>query len=364
MLLWYLSKEPVLHITATNNHSMKITCPVPINKYDTVTLAHGGGGKLSDRLIHDLFIRELGNGWLNKAHDGAVLELNGRIAFSTDSFVVNPLFFPGGNIGDLAVNGTVNDLVCCGAVPEYLSLGLIIEEGLQMDDLRRIILTIKDAAINANVKIVTGDTKVVEKGKGDKIFINTSGVGTIPEGIAISPERCSPGDVVIITGNIADHGVSILSSREGLSFESSIKSDTAPLNGITNLLFQVTKDIHVLRDPTRGGVASALNEISRSSGHGILLEEKMIPVSDQVKGACEIMGFDPLYIANEGKLLIILPEKYAGKVISEIRKHPLGKNAAIIGRVNDGPPVVKITTLVGSTRIVDMISGEQLPRIC
>jgi hydrogenase expression/formation protein HypE len=343
---------------------MKVSCPVPINKFDTVTLAHGGGGKLSDRLIHDLFFRELGNVWLDKAHDGAVLELNGKIAFSTDSFVVNPLFFPGGNIGDLAVNGTVNDLVCCGANPEFLSLGLIIEEGLLMDDLKKIIFTIKNAAVNANVKIVTGDTKVVERGKGDKIFINTSGVGTIPEGICIDPERCSAGDAIIITGNIADHGISILSSREGLGFESTIKSDTAPLNGLAEVLFQVTKVIHVLRDPTRGGVASAMNEISRSSGCGILLEEKMIPVSDEVKGACEIMGFDPLYIANEGKLIIILPQKYAGEVLSAIRDHPLGTNASIIGRVTEGPPVVKITTLVGSTRIVDMISGEQLPRIC
>lgn len=361
---WYLPKEPVLHITVTNHHNMKSSCPLPFNKDDIVTLAHGGGGKLTDRLIHDLFIRELDNSWLNTAHDGAVLEMNGKIAFSTDSFVVDPLFFPGGNIGDLAVNGTVNDLVCCGAVPEYLSLGLIIEEGLKMDDLRRIIITIRNAAINANVKIVTGDTKVVEKGKGDKIFINTSGIGTVPEGIFISPERSSPGDAVIITGNIADHGIAILSAREGISFESTIKSDTAPLNSLANLLFAVTKDIHVLRDPTRGGVASALNEISNSSGHGILLEEKMIPVSDEVNGACEIMGFDPLYIANEGKLLIILPEKHAGNVIRAIRKHPLGKDASIIGRVTDGPPMVKITTLVGSTRIVDMISGEQLPRIC
>jgi hydrogenase expression/formation protein HypE len=343
---------------------MNINCPLPVNKDDIVTLAHGGGGKLSNRLIHDLFISELGNSWLNKAHDGAVLELNGKIAFSTDSFVVDPLFFPGGNIGDLAVNGTVNDLVCCGAVPEYLSLGLIIEEGLKMEDLRRIIVAIKNAAINANVKIVTGDTKVVEKGKGDKIFINTSGVGTIPEGIYISPERCSPGDAVIITGNIADHGIAILSSREGLGFESTIKSDTAPLNGLADVLFKVTRDVHVLRDPTRGGVASALNEICNSSGNGILLEEKMIPVSDEVKGACEIMGFDPLYVANEGKLLIILPGEYADNIIRTIRKHPLGKDASIIGRVTEGPPIVKITTLVGSTRIVDMISGEQLPRIC
>jgi hydrogenase expression/formation protein HypE len=343
---------------------MMTSCPLPINKYDTVTLAHGGGGKLSNQLIHDMFIRELDNSWLEKAHDGAVLEMSGKIAFSTDSFVVDPLFFPGGNIGDLAVNGTVNDLVCCGAEPEYLSLGLIIEEGLKMADLQKIILTIKEAAIQANVKIVTGDTKVVEKGKGDKIFINTSGVGTIPEDIIISPERCSPGDAIIITGNIADHGIAILSSREGLGFESAIKSDTAPLNGIAKILFGITKDVHVLRDPTRGGVASALNEICTSSGYGMMIDEKRIPVSEEVKGACEIMGFDPLYIANEGKLIIILPEKHAAEVLKEIKNHPLGKNASLIGKVTDGPPVVKIKTLVGSTRIVDMISGEQLPRIC
>ncbi len=343
---------------------MNSNCPLPVNNFDYVTLAHGGGGKLTDRLIHDLFIKELDNSWLRKAHDGAVLEMNGRIAFSTDSFVVSPLFFPGGNIGDLAVNGTVNDLVCCGAVPEFLSLGLIIEEGLKMDDLRLIIWAVRDAALRADVKIVTGDTKVVERGKGDKIFINTSGLGMIPRGINISPERCVPGDAVIITGNIADHGIAILSSREGLSFESAIKSDTAPLNGLTDILFGVTKDIHMLRDPTRGGVASALNEICASSGCGILLDEKRIPVSDEVKGACEIMGFDPLYMANEGKLLIVLPDKHVFDVLSEIRKDPLSKNAAVIGHVTEGPPKVKIKTVVGSTRIVDMISGEQLPRIC
>lgn len=343
---------------------MNSICPVPINNYDTVTLAHGGGGKLSNQLIHDLFIKELGNQWLNKAHDGAVLEINGKIAFSTDSFVVNPLFFPGGNIGDLAVNGTVNDLVCCGAIPQYLSLSLIIEEGMSMDDLRRIILTIKKASENANVKIVTGDTKVVEKGKGDKIFINTSGVGIIHEGVNISPDRCSPGDAVIITGNIADHGIAILSSREGLNFESTIKSDSASLDGLAEVMYKVTKDIHVLRDPTRGGVASALNEICSSSGCGILLEEKMIPLSEEVRGACEIMGFDPLYIANEGKLIIILPEIHSGKVLNEIRKHHFGKEASVIGTVTEGPSIVKMTTVVGSTRIVDMISGEQLPRIC
>jgi len=344
--------------------NMNKNCPVPFNRNDTITLAHGGGGKLTDKLIKDLFIRELGNSWLDKAHDGAVLEMSGKIAFTTDSFVVDPLFFPGGDIGDLAVNGTVNDLVCCGAIPQYLSLGLIIEEGFRMEELQRIIVSIRNAAKNADVKIVTGDTKVVEKGKGDKIFINTSGVGTIPEGIFISPDRCSSGDAIILTGSIADHGITILSSREGLGFESAIKSDTAPLNGLAKLLFQVTKDVHVLRDPTRGGVATALVEISNSSGQGMMLEEKMIPVSDEVKGACEIMGFDPLYIANEGKLLIILPEAHVVNVLNEIRKHPLGKNSSIIGKVTGSHSGVRIKTVIGSTRIIDMLSGEQLPRIC
>ncbi len=343
---------------------MKSNCPVPFSSFDAITLAHGSGGKLTDQLIRELFISELDNSWLRESHDGAVLEIEGRLAFTTDSFVVSPIFFPGGNIGDLSVNGTVNDLVCCGAVPEYLSLGLIIEEGLKMSDLKIIISSIKDACRKSGVSIVTGDTKVVEKGKGDKIFINTTGIGRVPDGIDISPGRCTTGDSIIVTGTIADHGIAILSSREGLGFESGIKSDTASLSELLEVILSVTKDIHVLRDPTRGGVAGTLNEISKASGHGILIMEDRIPVADDVRGACEIMGFDPLYVANEGKLIIILPEVQSQGVLEALRNHPLGKNSSVIGRVTEGPSLVKLKTVVGSTRIVDMPTGEQLPRIC
>lgn len=343
---------------------MEISCPTPYNEYDKIVLAHGSGGKLSDRLIHDIIIAELGDTCIDSAHDGAVLDIPGKLAFTTDSFVVTPLFFPGGDIGHLAVNGTVNDLVCCGANPLYLSLSLIIEEGLLISELAAVISSVAGAARVAGIKIVTGDTKVVEKGKADKIFINTAGVGLKPEGRTISPHNSSKGDAIIVTGTIADHGISILSTREGLSFESPIKSDCAPMNELAELIFSVTGDIHVMRDPTRGGVASALNEISHTSGKGIIIDEASLPLNPQVKGACEIMGFDPLYLANEGKLLVFLPERHANDVLKTIRKHPLGKKAAIIGNVTGGEPSVRIKTLVGSTRIIEMITGEQLPRIC
>ena len=343
---------------------METSCPTPYNQYDKVVLAHGSGGKLSDRLIHDVIIRELAETYIDSSPDGAVFEIMGKAAFTTDSFVVTPLFFPGGDIGHLAVNGTVNDLVCCGARPLYLSLSLIIEEGLLISELAVILSSIAQAARRADIKIVTGDTKVVEKGKGDKIFINTAGVGSIPEGRLISPHQCAAGDSIIITGTIADHGIAILSTREGLSFESSVTSDCAPLNELAELMFTVTSDIHVLRDPTRGGVASALNEISQVSGKEIIIDEASLPLNPQVKGACEIMGFDPLYLANEGKLIVIVPEKHADNILKVIKGHPLGRQAAIIGSVSAGKPSVKMRTVVGSTRIVDMITGEQLPRIC
>ena len=329
-----------------------------------IVLAHGGGGKLSDRLIHEVIIKELGDVYTDSSHDGALISLPGTAAFTTDSFVVSPLFFPGGDIGDLAVNGTVNDLVCCGARPLYLSLSLIIEEGLPVSDLRRIISSVAKAARRAGVKIVTGDTKVVEKGKGDKIFINTAGVGIVPEGRLISPLNCSPGDSIILSGTIADHGIAIISSREGLSFQSSVVSDTAPLNELAEVIFSVTDKVHVMRDPTRGGVASSLNEISHSSGRGIIIDEQQIPVAPQVRGVCEIMGFDPLYIANEGKLLVFVDESVAEAVLIAMRRHPLGVNAALIGKVTDEREGVKMKTVIGSTRVVDMITGEQLPRIC
>jgi len=347
------------------NNSIELSCPVPITNYDRVTLAHGGGGSLSNQLIEKMFLREFSNPYLNEGHDGAMFDLTGRLAFTTDSFVVNPIFFPGGDIGDLAINGTVNDLVCCGAIPKYLSLGFILEEGFPMEDLWKVVQSIGKAARTAGIHIVTGDTKVVDKGKGDKIFINTSGIGVIPDGIDIKPKNCRPGDIILINGKIAEHGVAIMSSREGLEFETTIKSDTLALGGLLNEVYEITKNIHVLRDPTRGGVASALNEIAKTSATGIELNEQMIPISEEVKGACEILGLDPLYIANEGKILLILPEKYGEKVLKVMQNHPAGEEAALIGRVTGSfPGIVRLKTSIGSTRIVDMISGEQLPRIC
>ena len=345
---------------------MNQTCPIPINDYKEVLLAHGGGGKLSNQLINKMFFSEFGNDILNTAHDGAVFDIpKGKMAFSTDSFVVQPIFFPGGDIGDLAINGTVNDIACCGAKPLYISLAFIIEEGFSMEELWRIVQSIKKAAKKANVLIVTGDTKVVDKGKGDKIFINTSGVGLIPENINITPVLAKQGDKIIINGKIANHGITIMSKRAGLQFESEIKSDTAPLNGLIQSILDKTNNIHVLRDPTRGGIASALNEIADSAQVGIEIDEKCIPISENVRAACELLGLDPLYIANEGKVLIFIPEDEAENVLATMKKHEFGRESAIIGTVvNSSPGMVRMKTVIGSTRIVDMISGEQLPRIC
>ncbi len=344
----------------------QLNCPIPISEYPVITMAHGSGGILSQQLIEQMFLPVFDNELLNAGHDGAILAGDsGRLAFTTDSFVVQPIFFPGGNIGDLAVNGTVNDLACCGATPDYMSVGMILEEGLPMEDLWKIVVSMKRAADKAGVGIVTGDTKVVDRGSGDKIFINTSGVGRIREGVSIDPRNCRPGDVIILSGTIGDHGVAILSARSGLEFETAIQSDSAALNGLVENILDVSPKISVLRDPTRGGVASALNEISRKARVGMVLQETMIPVSPAVRGACEILGLDPLYIANEGKLLVILPEKEADKVLEAIRKHPLGPQACVIGKLSaEHPSVVRMTTRIGSSRIIDMPTGEQLPRIC
>jgi hydrogenase expression/formation protein HypE len=343
-----------------------LSCPIPINEYPVITMAHGSGGILSHQLIDKMFLPAFENDILAEGHDGAMFDIPaGRLAYTTDSFVVSPVFFPGGNIGDLSVNGTVNDLVCCGAVPLYLSVGFILEEGLPMEDLWKIVISMKEAANNAGISIITGDTKVVDRGKGDRIFINTSGIGIIREGIHISPHGCKQGDVVIVSGRIGDHGVAIMSARSGLEFETTILSDSAALNGLADQVFKCTKNIHVLRDPTRGGLATTLNEISKSAEVGIVLEENKIPISEEVKGACEILGLDPLYIANEGKLIIILPEREAINVLNTIHEHPLGRDASIIGRItNDHPGIVRMTTTIGSSRIIDMLTGEQLPRIC
>ena len=341
-------------------------CPLPITEYKNILLAHGGGGTISHQLIKNMFVSQFKNKLLEPLNDGAVFSIDGaRCAFSTDSYVINPIFFPGGDIGKLAVNGTVNDLSMCGARPLYLSSAFILEEGLPMDDLWRVVLSMEMAAKGAGVQIVTGDTKVVDRGKGDKIFISTSGIGVIPDGIEISPLRAKPGDKIIVSGTIADHGIAIMSVREGLEFETQIKSDCAPLNGLVETMCAASREIHVLRDPTRGGVASALNEIAESAALGITIFENLIPVSEEVMGACEILGFDPLYVANEGKLLAFVAPSAADQVLTAMRSHPLGKNSVIIGEVvSDHPGTVIMKTRIGGSRVVDMLSGEQLPRIC
>ena len=341
-------------------------CPLPISDYQEIVLAHGSGGKLSQQLVQEILLPQFRNDLLDVQHDGAVFSVNGaRLAFSTDSFVVSPIFFPGGDIGKLAIHGTINDLAMCGARPLYLSAGFILEEGLSMRDFWAVVLSMREAAAGAGVALVTGDTKVVDRGKADKIFINTSGIGLVPEKVNIHPGRARPGDKVIVSGEIAVHGIAIMSVREGLEFETEILSDSAPLNGLVNAVLAVASDIHVLRDPTRGGITSALSEIALSGRVGITLDEAEIPISEEVKGACEILGLDPLYVANEGKLLAIVAEEEAGPVLSAMRAHPLGKKAAVIGSVTDEHRgFVFMKTRIGGTRVVDMLSGEQLPRIC
>jgi len=343
-----------------------LVCPIPKSEYEKVVMAHGGGGTLSNQLIQKMFLSQFDNEMLQQEHDGAIFKIgNQRFAFSTDSYVVNPIFFPGGDIGDLAVNGTVNDISMCGAKPLYISAGFIIEEGFEMEELWQVVLSMKKAAKKAGVQIITGDTKVVDNGKGDKIYINTAGIGIIPENINISAENCSVGDKIIVSGRIAEHGIAIMSAREGLEFETEIKSDSAPLNELVENMLKVSNQIHVLRDPTRGGISSALNEIAQKSKLGMLIHQDKIPLTEQVKAACELLGFDPLYIANEGKLIAILPEDKANDVLEEMRKHPTGKDAEIVGEVVvDNPGTVVMETLIGSKRVVDMLSGEQLPRIC
>lgn len=332
----------------------------------SITLDHGSGGKMSHRLISGTLLSYFTNPVLAKLDDGAVLEINGaRIAFSTDSYTVDPIFFPGGDIGELAVNGTVNDVAMCGAMPLFLSCGIIMEEGFPVSDLKSILESMKHAAGRAKVDIVTGDTKVVPKGSVDKIFINTSGIGIISEGINVSGSNAVPGDKIILSGYIADHGVTILSKRENISFETSVKSDTAPLNSMVKNILETEKNIHVLRDPTRGGVGTTLNEIAAASRVGIKIYEDKIPLRDETRGICELMGFDPLYMANEGKLLVIVPENCSDDVLSAVREDESGKDAAIIGEVTaESRGAVYMQTTIGGERIIDMLAGEQLPRIC
>ncbi len=342
------------------------SCPLPLTPRGEIVLAHGSGGKITHRLINDVIRPSFANDLLDPLHDGAIFNLGGaRLAFSTDSFVVNPIFFPGGDIGTLAVNGTVNDLAMCGARPRYLSAAFILEEGLAMADFERVVHAMQAAATAAGVALVTGDTKVVDRGKGDQIFINTSGIGEVPEGVRIHPARAEVGDKILLSGAIAVHGIAIMSVREGLEFETAIESDTAPLHDLVRTMLAVEPDLHVLRDPTRGGLTSTLTEIAESVGVGIRLNEAAIPISEEVKGACEILGLDPLYVANEGKLLAVVPAAVADRVLDAMRVHPRGREAAIVGEVvAEHPRMVIMTTRIGSTRVVDMLAGEQLPRIC
>lgn len=346
---------------------MLFECPIPVQAYDTITLGHGGGGKLSQRLINDLLLPMLGNPYLNQLHDGAVIPFGRRkLAFTTDSFVVSPPFFPGGNIGHLAVHGTVNDLAMCGARPQYLSLAFILEEGFPVKSLAEIVDVIRNACEFLNVQVVTGDMKVVERGKGDGIFINTTGIGEVMRGIDIAPDRIRAGDRIVLSGPIAEHGIAILSIREGLSFETELKSDTAALWPLVEaMLLAGGREVHALRDATRGGVASALNELAQASHTGMMIEETEIPVREDVKGACEILGLDPLYVANEGKLVAFVSPHACDDVLRLMRQYPLGREACVIGEVVEANPgVVRLRTGLGGTRVVEMLSGEQLPRIC
>jgi hydrogenase expression/formation protein HypE len=348
----------------TEQLDFTLTCPVPISQYPRVLMAHGGGGKLMHSLITKMLMPTFQNPFLENQHDSAVLTLGDvRLAFTTDSFVVKPLFFPGGDIGSLAVHGTVNDLAMSGARPLFLSVGLIIEEGLPMETLWQIVQSMQTAASTVGVQIVTGDTKVVDHGKGDGIFINTAGIGIIEHGQVIQPRNIQPGDAVILSGDIGRHGMAIMAAREGLAFESTIESDSAPLVEPVLGLLEADVPVHCLRDLTRGGLASALIEIAEASALALRIDESLILVDEAVQAACEILGLDPLYVANEGRFVLFTPEPE--QALSILRDDPLCKQAAIVGHVSEQPSgKVSINSRIGVERILDMLSGEQLPRIC
>lgn len=343
-----------------------MTCPIPLPAKDRILLGHGSGGKLSAELMRDIFLPAFRNPILAGMNDQAVVHLNGsRVAFTTDTFVVKPLFFRGGDIGSLSVHGTVNDLAMGGAQPLFLSVAFIIEEGLPMSTLSRVTASLGKAAEYAGVRVVTGDTKVVEKGSGDGLFINTTGLGLVPEGISISADQARPGDAVLLSGSIGEHGIAILAEREGIEFDTPVESDSAALHTLVADMLAVTKSIRCLRDPTRGGVSSALNEIAAQSRVGILLDEPAIPIREEVRGACEMLGLDPLYVANEGKLIAIVDPGHENNLLAAMRKHPLGRKAQRIGTITESNPGwVRMRTVLGTTRIVDMLTGDQLPRIC
>ncbi len=341
-------------------------CPVPLPHTAQIVLGHGSGGKMAADLIAKTFLPAFDNPALRAGDDGAVVEVPaGRIVLSTDSHVVAPLFFPGGDIGHLAVCGTVNDVAVMGATPLYLTVGFILEEGLPLDTLQRVVNSMKQAAAEAGVQIVSGDTKVVQRGKADGLYVSTSGVGILPEGRIIGGAQARPGDVVLLSGPMGDHGVAVLAARGELGFETDIQSDCAPLNGLIADLLAACPDVHVLRDPTRGGVATTLNEIAKQSGVGITLFEKTLPVRPAVAAVCEMLGFDPLYVANEGKVLVILPRESADRALAALHASKYGRGAVLIGEVTESPPGrVLMKTAIGATRVVDMLAGEMLPRIC
>jgi hydrogenase expression/formation protein HypE len=355
------------------------SCPLPASRYDHILLGHGSGGRLTAELIQRLFVPGFGNEVLAALEDQATLTLpvgqaaslsyegrsGTRIAFTTDAFVVRPLFFPGGDIGQLAVHGTVNDLAVGGAVPLFLSAAFILEEGLPLADLARIVASMRRACEVAGVALVTGDTKVVDRGKGDQVFITTSGIGVVPEGRCLSIRNARPGDRVVVSGTLGDHGIAIMSVREGIEFETVLESDTAPLTRLVQAMLEACPGIRCMRDPTRGGVSSALNELAAASGVGVKIREAALPIRPEVHAACEMLGLDPLYVANEGKLLAVVPPEDADRLLAVMRGHPLGRKAALIGEVvAEHPGLVVMKSLVGGERVVTLLAGEQLPRIC
>jgi hydrogenase expression/formation protein HypE len=349
------------------------TCPLPQSRYDHILLGHGSGGQLTAELIQRLFLPAFDNAVLAALEDQAIVEVDGsqngvkgpRLAFTTDSFVVRPIFFPGGDIGRLAVHGTVNDLAVGGARPLFLSAAFILEEGLALADLKRIVVSMRQACAEAGVALVTGDTKVVDRGKGDQVFITTSGIGVVPDGRSLSIRNAQPGDRILVSGTLGDHGIAILSVREGIEFETVLESDSAPLNDLTRLMLESCPAIRCMRDPTRGGLSSALNELATASQVGVELHEAAIPLRPEVRGACEMLGLDPLYVANEGKLIAVVPPGDARRLLDVMHHHPLGRNAALVGEVVEKHPgMVVMHSLTGGERVVAMLAGEQLPRIC
>ena len=345
---------------------MELQCPMPKLDFDVITLGHGSGGTLTNQLLDQGVFKLFENDLLNKRHDGAIFHFNGKMAMSTDTFVVTPIFFPGGDIGDLAVNGTVNDLAMCGAAAKYLSLGFVLEEGLTMKEFWQILLSIRSACEASGVQVITGDTKVVERGKGDKIFINTTGIGEVHPKADISVRHIKPGDKIIVSGPLARHGITIMSLRQGLQFETTITSDTRPLNKIvSDLLNEFGTDIHLLRDPTRGGLATVLNEIARDAKMGIEVSQSAIPVEEEVYGACEMLGLDPFYVANEGLFVAVVDNTISDRFLKRLQQWEHGEMAAVIGDMEElHPRQVLLKSSIGGRRVLNMLAGEQLPRIC